>query len=131
MVTEKLGKAYFWRSGTAPPRSHAVFVQFMRSLGSVPQARRQHLADVLEFKKFADLQSWIRASLPLVYDLERLAPALAQDGPNPEYPWPQAAPAHSPALYRFDVWTQLTGTSRGRQLLKVIRTAVERFPDYG
>ena len=33
MVTEKIAKAYFWRSGSPPPKSHAGFVQFLRFLG--------------------------------------------------------------------------------------------------
>ena len=131
LVTEKLGKAYFWRSGTPPPRSHAGFVQFMRFLGGVRQSERQQIADAFAFARFEDLQNWIRGVLPLAYALERLAPALAQDGPNPEYPWPADAPQHVPATYNFDVWNRLTDTGAGRQLMHVIRLAVERFPVYG
>jgi hypothetical protein len=29
MATEKIAKAYFWRSGSAPPKSHAGFAQLM------------------------------------------------------------------------------------------------------
>ena len=32
MSTEKLSKAYLWRSGHAPPRSHTGFVRFLRAL---------------------------------------------------------------------------------------------------
>jgi len=32
MVTEKLGKAYFWRTGQAPPKSHASFLRFVQAL---------------------------------------------------------------------------------------------------
>jgi hypothetical protein len=131
MVTEKLGKAYFWRSGTPPRTTHAWFVKFLRSLGSVPASERQQIAAVFEFARFDDLQNWIRASLPLAYQLERLAPTLAQDGPNPEYPWPHTAPKHAPATFNFDIWTQLTGTGRGRQLMQVIDVAVKKFPSYG
>ena len=94
MVTEKLGKAYFWRSRTAPAtKSHAGFVAFMRFLGSVRVTERQQITNVFAFKRFEDFQNWIRAVLPLAYQLERLAPALAKDGPNPEYPWPPECPA--------------------------------------
>jgi hypothetical protein len=129
MITEKLGKAYFWRSGNAPPKSHAGFVQFMRVLGQARQSERQQVADAFAFKRFADFQKWIRAVLPLVYALERLAPALSHDGPNPEYPWPQAEPQHAPVEFQFDVWNQLN-TGRGRQLLQLIEYAVSRFPTY-
>jgi hypothetical protein len=131
MVTEKLGKAYFWRSGNPPPTRHAGFVQFMRFLGSVRQAERRQIADTFGFSRFEDFQNWVRAVLPLAYALEQLAPDLAQDGPNPEYPWPHHAPEHVPARFEFDVWSQLTNTGHGRQLLHVIRLAVEKFPSYG
>jgi len=129
MTTEKVGKAYVWKSGAEPPRSHAGFVQFMRSLGGTQQPRRRQTATSLDFKIFSDLQSWTRAALPMVYALERLAPALAQDGPNPEYTWPPAKPAHSPAGYLFPIWGEITRTGRGRRLLRFIQFAVERFPD--
>src|SRR5208283_5496445 len=32
MATEKLSKAYLWRSGHAPPRTHVGFVRFLRAL---------------------------------------------------------------------------------------------------
>jgi hypothetical protein len=67
----------------------------------------------------------------LAYQLEHLAPTLAQDGPNPEYPWPHTAPQHAPATFDFVIWPQLTGTGRGRQLLQIIDIAVKKFPSYG
>jgi hypothetical protein len=131
MVTEKLGKAYFWRSGRPPPQIHAGFVQFLRFLGSVRASERQQAAKVFEFARFEDLQNWIRAILPLAYELERLAPKLAREGPNPEYPWPHTAPTCAPATFDFDIWTQLTATGRGRQLTQIIDVAVKKFPIYG
>ena len=131
MAAEKLGKAYFWRSGVPPPRSHAGFVQFMRFLGSVRQSERRRVAELFAFGRFEDLQSWIRTVLPLAYALERLAPALAQDGPNPEYPWPPTAPEFAPVTFEFDVWTQLTATGGGRQLMQILEVAVDKFPVYG
>ncbi len=130
MVTEKLAKAYFWRSSTPPPKHHSGFVTFMRALGSVPGAKQQHLAATFEFKSFDILEAWISRSLPLAYELERLAVALAQDGPNPEYPWPHHAPVENPARHRFAIWNRLTDTAQGRQLIRVIQLAVERFPTY-
>ncbi len=131
MVTEKIGKAYFWRSGAPPPRRHAGFVQFLRFLGGVRASERGQIAEIFSFRRFEDFQNWVRAVLPLAYALERLAPALAQDGPNPEYPWPQTAPRFAPATFEFEVWSQLTNTGRGRQLIQIIDVAVEKFPVYG
>jgi hypothetical protein len=131
MATEKLGKAYFWRTERMPPRSHAGFVQFLRFLGSVPSRERTRIADVFLFSRFEDFQGFIRAILPLAYDLERLAPALANDGPNPEYPWPQDGPRYAPVTHEFDLWRQITHSGRGRQLLQVVERAIKTFPKYG
>jgi hypothetical protein len=67
--------------------------------------------------------------LPIAYDLERLAPSLAGDGPSPEYPWPHAHPHTAPVQHSFAIWGSLT-FGRGRDLMRVIHVAVERFPEY-
>jgi len=131
MVTEKLAKAYFWGSGKPSAKSHAGFVQFMRILGQIPRSKRKQVADIFEFRRFKDFRQWTRSVLPLAYALERLAPALANDGPNTEYPWPQAAPAEAPATFDFDIWKDLAETGSGRHLLKIIGVAVDKFPEYG
>ena len=130
MATEKLGKAYFWRSGTSPKRTHAVFVKFLQRLGTAPKSERDHIANVFSFGRFREFQSWVTNALPLAYDLERLAPDLAGDGPNPEYPWPTDEPQYVPAEFDFGVWNQLKNTGKGRQFIHLIQAAVERFPDY-
>ena len=129
MVTEKLAKAYFWRSGTPPPRSHAGLVQFLRFLGHTRQTDHDRTANLFSFNKFTDFQNWIRSVLPIAYDLEHLAPALANDGPNPEYPWPHADPQRAPVEHSFAVWASLT-SGQGRDLMRVIHIAVKRFPEY-
>jgi len=129
MATEKLGKAYFWRSGTPPRRTHAAFVRFMRFLGHIRGAERERAASVLAFSRYQDLRSWINSVLPLAYELQRLAPDLAHDGPNPEYPWPPSAPRYVPAEFEFDVWKQLTETGKGRQLVQVIDITIRRFAE--
>jgi hypothetical protein len=129
MATEKLAKAYFWRSGSPPPRSHAGFVQFLRFLGQVRPSDRDRVANLFSFARFVDFQNWIRAILPIAYDLERLTPDLANDGPNPEYPWPHAQPRSAPANYNFQIWGSLSN-AQGRDLMRVIRIAIERFQEY-
>lgn len=129
MATEKLAKAYFWRNGTPPPRSHAGFVQFLRFLGSV-RRERDRIAELFAFKRFEDFQAWIKSAQSLAYELERLTPDLANDGPNPEYPWPHAHPTNSPVNFQFPQWSRLKDTAQGRNLLRVIQTAVEKFAEY-
>jgi hypothetical protein len=132
MVTEKLGKAYFWRAGRPPRKSHSSFVRFLQALDDRPAADRARIATAFGFGRARNFQNWLPTVAPLAYDLERLAPALAGDsGPNLEYPWPWKRPANAPALYDFEVWRRLTQTGRGRQLWKVIYSAVRTFPTYG
>jgi hypothetical protein len=132
MVTEKLGKAYFWRVGHPPRSTHASFVRFLQALNNRPRVEANRIARLLGFGRLQDLGRWIPTITPLAYDLERLAPSLAGfDSPNPEYPWPHGAPLHSPISYQFTIWTELNKTGRGHQLLKVIDAAVLQFPQYG
>lgn len=130
MVTEKLGKAYFWRAKKPPRKSHAVFVKFLQSLSARSAGDVERIADLLGFPRGSAFDAWVTAVTPLAHEVERLAPDLAGDGPNPEYPWPPNSPTEHPAGYEFPVWKQLTETGRGRQLLKVLDAAVREFPRY-
>ena len=115
MATELLGKALAWRHGP-PRRTHRSLVQFLRSLTSNQQAQSQ-----LGFEN--QNQNWIhviRKSVPLAERVENLAPALCNDGPNAEYPWPNASPTNAPAEHTFDLWSDLQETAAGRQFLHLI-----------
>jgi hypothetical protein len=130
MVTEKLAKAYFWRTGNAPTKRHSGFAQFMRFLIDARSSDQAQLASLLGFKSFNELQGCIRGILPIIYGLEQLAPTLSQDGPNPEYPWPHAAPSDNPVGHQFEIWSRID-SPKGRQLMKVLELAIEQFPSYG
>ena len=62
------------------------------------------------------------------YALERLAPALANDGPNPEYPWPRRDPQHTPIEYDFEVWKHLQLV--GHPLWIMIDTILANFEQW-
>ncbi len=130
MVTEKLAKAYFWRSGKSPKTSHVGFVRFLTAINNRSKADRTRIALLLGFDRVENFEYWISAIAPIAYGLERLAPALSSDGPNPEYPWPTAWPTNAPATSKFVVWDSLCRTSYGRRLLKLIESAVAEFPKY-
>jgi len=53
------------------------------------------------------------SGITLAEGVEDLAPAIAQDGPNPEYPWPRAIPEVAPAEHEFDLWLTLRVGKRG------------------
>jgi hypothetical protein len=131
MATEKIAKAYFWRSGAAPPKSHAGFVQFLRILGSAHDRKhQQQIAGLFRFGRFSHFQNWIHVVLPIAYDLEKLAPSLSNSGPNPEYPWPHTRPANAPVNFQFPVWNLLSNSGNGRDLMKAIEEFVLQFPKY-
>ena len=90
MATELLGKAHAWKNG---PRAntHRAFVGFLRSLATNRGAQKK-LGYAGQNENWQHL---IRKSVPLAENIEDLAPALAQDGPNPEYPWPRRPADHA------------------------------------
>jgi hypothetical protein len=62
----------------------------------------------------------LRKSVPLAEAIEDLAPALAGEGPNPEYPWPPSEPTVAPAEHLFAIWWQIQDTAAGRQFLNLL-----------
>jgi hypothetical protein len=116
MATELLGKANAWKSGPIK-KSHKALVSFLHSLSANPKAQKQ-----LRYE--GQDQNWqhtIRKILPIAESLQKMAPALATGGPNPEYPWPPEAPTNTPVEYAFPIWEELTETSYGRMLIAFIR----------
>jgi hypothetical protein len=130
MATEKIAKAYLWRTGAPPARSHVGLRQFLRLLMTRSGPELKRIAKLFEFGRPRDMDTWVRQVFPLAHELENLAPALANDGPNPEYPWPHGSPAKCPAEYAFGLWAQLQNAPRGRELLKFTRNAIERFEQF-
>ena len=114
MATELLGKASAWGDGPTE-LSHKALVTFLRRLSSNKKAQKQ-----LGFE--GHNENWahtIRKIIPIAESLQRLAPQLAGQGPNPEYPWPKypEMPATAPVEYHFPIWEELTETSYGRALI--------------
>jgi hypothetical protein len=115
MATELLGKAYAWRNGK-PKQTHRSFVSFLKRLSTDRTAQKQ-----LGYE--GQNESWthlLRKSRPLAESIEDLAPALAGEGPNPEYPWPPDSPTTAPIEYAFPIWAESTETAHGRQFLALI-----------
>lgn len=130
MATEKLSKAYFWRSGKTPPKSHIGFVRFLKALLDRPRVELTRIATVLGFRRPEDLERWVVNTQNLAYALQNMAPAEARDGPNPEYPWPHENPAQSPVDFTFPLWDQLRNTGQGRNLMVRIALAIESFDEF-
>lgn len=128
MVTEKVGKAYLWRNDVSPGTSHAAFVSFLKSQADRPRQEAIRVASLLGFIHMKNYRAWLRKAIPLAYALQGMAPALAGDGPNPEYPWPPKLPTECPAHIQFAIWTELTVAPNGRNLLRVIDRSINAFP---
>jgi hypothetical protein len=124
MATEKLAKAFLWGTRTPPRQTHASLVQFFRRIATSRRAR-----DALQFTGQEQLATWIRAALPLAYTIERLAPDLAGDGPNAEYPWPRDMPETAPVDYDFAMMREL-GNARGRQFIELVGRLLMTFESW-
>jgi hypothetical protein len=130
MATEKLSKAYLWRSSNAPPKSHTGFVRFLKALLDRRNVELDRIAIALGFSRREALHDWVRSVQALAYSLQNIAPAEAGNGPNPEYPWPHEAPTECPIGYTFALWNQLINTGQGRKLMAFVDHAVARFDKY-
>jgi hypothetical protein len=130
MATEKIAKAYLWQTGVPPARSHVGFRRFMFALlaRNGPDLRR--IAKVFGFTRSRDMEAWVRQVSRLAQELQNPAPTESNNGPNPEYPWPHDSPAECPVEYAFGLWAQLRESRRGRELLRFVRNAIERFEQY-
>src|SRR5439155_1098362 len=101
MTTEKVSKAYLWRSGVAPPLSHVGLMPFLQALLSrgLGRKERQRIAAVFDYPRPEDMAAWVRQVSPLAHQLQSLTPDLSNNGPNTEYPWPHEKPVSCPALH--------------------------------
>jgi hypothetical protein len=114
MATEMLGKAHTWKHGTAAS-SHRAFVGCLGSLITSRQTQKQLGYE----RRNENWEHLIRKSVPLAERIEDLAPALSPDAPNPEYPWPRAAPHTAPVEHTFGIWEDLESPA-GHQFIKLI-----------
>jgi len=124
MATEKLAKAYLLAdiNEIEDVRStHRAFTRFLQLI-----ARSKRLEKEMRMTA-RQLLAYVHQALPLAYEVESLAPSLALGGSNPEYPW--EAPGgiiQTPAAYKFAI-KKVLHEPRGRNLIKLIRTALEKF----
>ncbi len=131
MATEKLSKAYLWRSGHAPPKKYTGFVRFLKALLDRRSADLEWVSKALGFGRPEDLDKWVSSIQTLAYSLQNIAPAIAWDRPNPEYPWPHASPTDCPADHPFELWNRLSDSDQGRKMIEFIERAITRFDAYG
>lgn len=125
MTCEKLGKAFLITGGAlsvAQARnSHVAFKRFLQVASRHPKLQRLLKMNTLQFR------AHIKKMLPVAEAIERLAPALAQDGPNVEYPW-ETPTRHVQIPVRFDfpVHRELWEPA-GLNLLKIVDLVQREF----
>jgi hypothetical protein len=127
MATEKLGKALLIAGHTSVEKitqTHAAFVKFVQIAGN-----HRKLQKALGMNK-SQQGAQFKTLLPFAYEIELLAPALAQRGPNPEYPWEDASGAIlAPADHSFALAKRLRKIPQGVQLLKYVEIFLKRFEE--
>jgi len=124
MATEKLAKAYLLAGPTdikSVRSTHRAVTRFLQLL-----SRNEGLREEMGMKP-RQLRTYVQQILPLAHKIESLAPSLAGNGPNPEYPWKAPAGAfHAPATHEFEIDTDLDN-SLGFNLIKLMRTLLAKF----
>jgi len=125
MTCEKLGKAFLIAGKSISPDqakgSHIAFKRFLQVASRHPELRSLLAMTSSQFK------AHIKQLLPLAENIERLAPALAQDGPNAEYPWESPErKIHVPVSYDFAVLQELHRPP-GVNLLKIVDLVQSQF----
>jgi hypothetical protein len=124
MATEKLAKAYLLKGRTDIKFVRSTHQALTRYLQALSRNRRLQAAMGMAGKQ---LRVHVQQLLPLAHELEKLAPALADDGPNPEYPWEAPKGVFNvPAMYEFTLGKSLR-QPRGHNLIKLIRMALQKF----
>ncbi|MGB0386941.1 MAG: hypothetical protein ACPGWR_19170 [Ardenticatenaceae bacterium] len=125
MTTEKLGKAALLRKGIPLEHVRGTHKAFVRALQMASKNRGLQQVFGINARQ---LQAYIRGILPLARQIERLAPALAIDGPNVEYPWedPITGNVYAPTSYHFLV-TEHLNRPNGRKLLRLIHILLDQF----
>jgi hypothetical protein len=125
MATELLGKASAWKNGPIG-RSHKALVSFLTGLSSNTRAQKQ-----LGYEgQNGNWTNTIRKIKPIAESLQKMAPALADDGPNPEYPWPPDAPTKTPVEYTFPIWEELIEKPYGRKLISFVHGLFDVAEEY-
>jgi len=124
MATEKLGKAYLLYSGIGVDdvqNSHRAFTSFLRNI-----ARNSYLQEKLGMNA-AQLRAHIYQILPMAHAIEKLAPALASGGVNPEYPWQNPDGSIIVQIrYRFNL-LDILEQKRGRDLVKLVKIVLDNL----
>jgi hypothetical protein len=125
MCTEKLSKAWFWRSMSPPGGGHHTFVPFLRALDTSGRADFHRMFGYSNVRRFVSQWPFL---LHLASRIQNLAPGMTN--PNPEYPWPRNLPTEGPLAYTFPEWQDWNTTTAGRRLNYFLGHLLEHYLVY-
>ena len=125
VTCEKLGKAFLIAGKTMTPQqasaSHLAFRRFLQVA-----SRNRTLRSMLKMTP-VQLRAHIKTLLPLADEIELITPALAQGGPNVEYPWEGPdKQIYSPVYFEFPVFDNIQQPT-GANLIKLIDLVLQNF----
>ncbi|MFO0808824.1 MAG: hypothetical protein U0746_09395 [Gemmataceae bacterium] len=126
MSSEKLAKAYvLHRRAQVAMKSHKAFIAFWRTIADNDRVRMS-----LGYGRQQQWQEKLRSASDIAYAIQQLAPALAKDGPNPEYPWPHDDPKYAPVEYAFPIEQRLESSRQGQDFIRLLSRLIENFPQW-
>lgn len=123
MTTEKLSKALmltFSFQQAAPIKTHKALVKMLQVIKGRPEIRRQ-----LGYSNHISFKSYIDGLLPFADQIEKLAPALAMDQQNPEYPWCHlhSSDVIAPSKHSFEAFNPKN--SKSRQFMYLLKSLLK------
>lgn len=126
MATEKLSRAAGMRirEPWSETNSHAALVKALQLLKAQPRA-----VEVFANGSYDTMRATVNQALPAAYAIQSLAPQIAGDSANPEYPWENKAdPGHwiPPCDYSFISVTQMPYFA---QLVRLMQSMLDHFDE--
>lgn len=125
MASEKIGRAIRISGGQygASAKTHVAIVKALRLIMSHPKS-----AAVLMRGDSPRLKGWIEQVLPLARSIERVAPAVAGNGENAEYPWMLSDGSWTPPSdHDFRTISSLLRSSQGNRYVDLLKSLTTRF----
>jgi len=128
MATEKVAKALLARQGRQVGKTHVAFSYVAGILQKAPK-----VLQAIGYRNPARVAGFLSRARPLLRQIEELSPAVAGDGPNAEYPWPQTHPNAgqqwlAPAAQTFAAFQTISGRSGdARTMLKLVKYLLDHY----
>ena len=125
MATEKLSKAAMYQdnpSHAGPIKTHKTFLKFLKIAERAPSLKKRFQMSASQWR------AHLKSLRTVAFEIQKLAPAVAGNGPNSEYPWEDhTGTVFFPAGHNFRIHIILS-KPKGRSLLKFVKLISREFP---